>query len=76
MENFQFTSFEEFKRHLGVEQIEFLPCKSGRKMGLVYGLKIFTAEKFTWEKDVYVTEGEHGNLYLCNLKSDVKREAH
>ena len=69
MDNFQFTSYEEFKRHLGVEKIKWVKCAK-REMGMVYGIKIFTSEKLDWNKETFVTEGEHGNLYVCNLKTN------
>lgn len=69
MENFEFTSFEEFKRNLGVSTIKFIKCEK-REMALVYGIKMFTSSKIDWSKPAFVCKGEHNNLYVCNLRED------
>ena len=66
---FTFTSYEEFKRSLGVATIKWVKCAK-REMGMVYGIKLFTSEKLDWNKECFVTEGEHGNLYVVNMKED------
>lgn len=71
MEKVNFVSYETFKSHLGVKTIKWVKC-ANREMADIFGIQLFTAKNLDWNRPCFICEGEHGNLYVVNMKEDRK----